>query len=130
MKKLKEYKEDYYTFTGKVSEVNRSLAFSGIAVIWIFNKANSNDLINIPAELTLPLFLFFITIALDLLQYLTGGLIWFSFYKYYETKGLDEEDQLEAPNIFPLILHILYFSKIIVNIISFIILSKYLTTFI
>jgi hypothetical protein len=130
MKKLKEYKEDYYTFTGKVSEVNRSLAFSGIAIVWIFNKTNTNDLINIPSELSLPLFLFFITIALDLLQYLIGGLIWFFFYKYHENKGMDEEDELEAPNIFPLILHVLYFSKIIVNIIAFSILSKYLITFI
>ena len=41
--KLSEYKNDYYYFTGKLSEINRQIAFAGIALIWIFkNGENSN----------------------------------------------------------------------------------------
>jgi hypothetical protein len=31
--KLSEFKEDYYFFTGKLSDINRQIAFAGIALI-------------------------------------------------------------------------------------------------
>jgi len=34
--KLKEYKADFYELSGKASEINRQIAFAGIAIIWIF----------------------------------------------------------------------------------------------
>ena len=37
-KKIEDYREDFYFFTGKASEVNRQLAIAGIAVIWIFKN--------------------------------------------------------------------------------------------
>ena len=36
--KLSEFKEDYYHFTGKLSDINRQIAFAGIALIWVFKK--------------------------------------------------------------------------------------------
>lgn len=39
--KLENYKKDNQYFTGKLSEINRYLAFSGIAIIWIFKETLS-----------------------------------------------------------------------------------------
>ena len=36
MPTLKDYRADFYTFTGKASDITRQLAFAGIALIWIF----------------------------------------------------------------------------------------------
>ena len=43
VKTIDNYKSDYEFYTGKASEINRSLALGGIAIIWIF-KSTSNDL--------------------------------------------------------------------------------------
>ena len=34
--KLSDYRETYYEFSGKASDVTRQLAFAGIAIVWIF----------------------------------------------------------------------------------------------
>lgn len=126
MKKLKDYKEDYYYYSGKASEINRSLTISGIAIIWIFNQTTKTNVINLPSQLILSLIFFFITLGLDLFQYIIGGIIWYSFYRSCEKKGKNDDDEVLADRKLPLIIHLLYYSKIIVNIIGFYFLIRYL----
>lgn len=78
----------------------------------------------------LPLILFLIAVVLDLLQYFIGGLIWWIFFLYKESKGIKEDDELQASFFLPLPIHILYFLKVITNICAFITLFKYLLSFI
>jgi len=35
---LQDYRDDFYTYSGKASDISRQLAFAGIAIIWIFKK--------------------------------------------------------------------------------------------
>ena len=126
MKKLNDYKKDYYFFTSKTSEINRSLIISGIAIIWIFNKTSKNNVVDLPSDLVLPLSLFFLSLFVDLLHYFIGGLIWYLFYKYNECNNLNDDDDVTAPEILPIIIHILYFTKITLSCFGFYCLISFL----
>lgn len=91
--KLSKFKEDSYWFSGKTSDVARQLALAGIVIIWIF-KITDKDIPKIPDSLILPTILFSISLACDLLQYITGTIIWSIFHRYHEKKsetGTDPE---------------------------------------
>ena len=91
--KLSKFKEDSYWFSAKASDIARQLAFAGIAIIWIF-KVTDRDILNIPDALVLPTILFSISLACDLLQYITGTIIWSIFHRCHEKKsetGTDPE---------------------------------------
>lgn len=83
--KLEKYLETYYWFSGKASDVARQLAFAGVAIIWIF-KAGNGLQTKIPNGLLLPLILLCLSLASDLLQYVTGTIIWGFFHRYHEKK--------------------------------------------
>ncbi len=115
-KHLNNYLEDYGYYTGKASEISRSLAFAGIAIIWIFRNPEGN-LFNY--QLLLPLILLIITLGLDLAQYFLGSIFWGVFYerKYYEWKkgtisNTDVQD-IKAPNSLSLPLVFVFLVKII-----------------
>jgi hypothetical protein len=113
-KNLQQWKDDYLYFTEKASEINRNLALGGIAVVWIFkNGSESNHLF--PTELTTPLLLLVLSLSADLIQYILGGIIWFSFFKYHEACS-PKDKNLKAPNVLPLMIHIPYFTKLILTI--------------
>lgn len=97
--KLSDYRNDYYFFSGKASEIARQLSLAGIAVIWIF-KAEKAGALAVPQALHLPAVLFIVALALDLLQYVIGTAIWGTFSRYHEWKGLKDEVELEAPRFF------------------------------
>ncbi len=128
-KTVTDYRKDYEYYTGKASDINRNLALGGIAVIWIF-KTTTNGNISIPDQLILPLFCLVISLSLDLLQYIVGGLIWCIYFKYKECQvhngSIGLEDDIEAPNILPIIIHIFYWSKIVATIIGYYLLSTFL----
>jgi len=44
--KLSEYKQDFYSFTGKLSDINRQIAFAGIAIILDTQKNRWNRTYN------------------------------------------------------------------------------------
>ncbi len=82
---LKEARETYYSYSGKLSEITRQLSFAGIAVIWIFRVGDK------PATgfvwdktLLLPLVLFVAALGCDLLQYLYASFAWGVFHRCKE----------------------------------------------
>jgi len=87
---LKTYKDD----TTKVSEISRSLALAGIAVIWIFNKT-VKDSHSIPDSLILPAILFIFALLCDLFQYLYSG---FAYYWLYHHGKTETNNQANDPN--------------------------------
>ena len=120
-KELKDYREDFYYFTGKASEVNRQLALAGIAIIWIFkNPENSTKLF--PKALIEPILYLITSLSLDLLQYIVGALIWGLFFEYKEyqvnRKEIKKTD-IKAPNFFSWIITGLFILKIIAMILAF-----------
>jgi hypothetical protein len=116
--KLKDYKEEYQWYSGKASDIVRHLSFAGIAIIWIF-KTQSQNLPKIPDSLLLPLALFCVSLASDLLQYLSGYLIWFVFYRYQEINGINEDEKIEHSGFLPLPLHIFMLIKVVAVIIAY-----------
>jgi hypothetical protein len=93
---LSKYKEDYYFFSGKTSEIVRQLALAGIAVIWIFHF-NDNTKPVVPRNLIVPIFLFAITLSLDLLQYVYATIAWGIFHRYNEKKKVKKPQ--DNPNL-------------------------------
>lgn len=123
--KLSEIRKSYEDSSGKLSSVNRQLAFAGIAVIWIFRKSDIGS-INIDKDLTLPSLLFVVSFFLDILQFLSQSLIWYSYYWYKRNEGALEDKEMnepERPNIIPWSFLIL---KVIALIIAYWFLGLYL----
>jgi hypothetical protein len=92
--KLQDYRETYYEFTGKVSDISRQLAFAGIAVIWIFKKDAPGTGLTVPGELLLPDIFIVLALSFDLLQYCIGTVTWFFFYRIKEMREVSEEAEL------------------------------------
>jgi hypothetical protein len=86
---LQKYREDFYFFSGKASDISRQLAFAAIAVIWLFKKDTAGQL-TVPLELIRPGILVVLALALDLLQYCSAALIWYFYYRSLEKKKVPE----------------------------------------
>jgi hypothetical protein len=96
--KLQEYIDTFYTFSGKASDVNRQLAFAGIAIIWLFKKDTMAGL-TIPHELVLPSLLIVVSLALDMVQYWLASITWRIFYRSKEKKGVSASEEIPNPNV-------------------------------
>lgn len=125
MKKLEDYRKDYEYFTSQASLINRSLALGGIGIIWIF-KFTVDEQVSVPAPLIQPLLLFAISMTLDLLQYVSGGFIWWAYFKYHEKDNQGTEEELLAPSRLTYIIHAFYWLKITAMITGYIYLISYL----
>lgn len=123
--KLEEYKKDSYEFSKSTSDLVRQFAFAGIAIIWIFKYQKSVDHL-IPVELFKPLLFLIITLGLDLLQYLIPSIIWAAFYKHYEKQGKSNDYELKANKWLSSPGWLFYFSKIIMLIISYFFITKFI----
>lgn len=130
-KTIDDYKKDYEYYTGKASEINRSLALGGIAVIWIFRTTISGEPV-IPQVLLTPLIWLVVALGLDLLQYVGGGLIWLIYYRFKESqidrKAIPADSDIKAPKILPFIIHIFYWTKLISTGIAYYLLINFLVS--
>ncbi len=93
---VNDYRDTYYTLSGKASDVSRQLSFAGIALVWIF-KAEKGGPLAVPEPLLLPAALFVLALALDLLQYVYGSLAWGLFARYHEARQTPKATELLAP---------------------------------
>ncbi len=125
--KLSQYREHYYEFSGKASDVARHLAFAGIAVIWIF-RIEQEAGIRIEPDLLFPLALLALSLAFDLLHYISATLVWGLFQWYQERKlenVLDDPD-LDTPSYFKWPLNIFFVLKLITILLAYFFLVKYI----
>lgn len=98
--KLKDYREAYYTHSGKASDVARQLGFAGIAIIWTFKSLGTDGAQRLAPDLYLAGELIVISLALDLFQYLSAALIWGLFSRIKEKKGTKTNANITAPPYF------------------------------
>jgi hypothetical protein len=91
---LQGYRDTFYFFTGKVSDISRQLAFAGIAIIWIFKKDVPGTGLTVPRELLLPGVFIVLALGFDLLQYCIATVIWFFYYRIKEMRGVAENAEL------------------------------------
>ncbi len=122
--KLKEYKEEYKWFSGRLSDNTRKLAFAGIAIVWIF-KQEKNGAFILPDLLKLAILMFVITLLFDLLQYICQTMIWGIFHRYHETK-FGEDYELTAPRYFNWPAIVFFWSKVIALVAGYVFVLKFL----
>lgn len=126
--KLSQYKEDFYHFSGKLSDINRQIAFAGIALIWIFKKTNGNEIV-ICHELVLPSILLALALGFDIFQYIYQSITWALFYRYHEKrlkkKKIDKE--IHAPTVLNYPSWIFFILKVLLVITAYIFIIIYLT---
>lgn len=127
-KKLKDYLDDFDTYTSKASEVNRQLAFAGIAIVWLF-KNPEGDKYLFTHELIIPLFYLIISLSLDLFQYLLGSIIWGTFFEIKErqiNRHEIKDNDIKANRILSYAITFFFFLKIIAMCIAYYFLLAYL----
>lgn len=91
MMKLSEIRKSYEDLTGKLSDINRQLCFTGFGIIWIFNKT-SNEL-SVPQDLYLPAVWLILALFIDVLQYVYSSIAWAI---YYTSKRKDDKNDDEV----------------------------------
>lgn len=123
--KLKECRETYYEFSGKLSDNARKLAFAGIAIVWIFKHGN-NGKFTIPEALKTVMLMFVISLSLDLLQYIWQTIVWnvFAVYKEKKLKHNEEIDFL-APETFKNVADVIFWLKVIALVVGYIFMIKF-----
>lgn len=124
--KLEQYKEDYYKFSGKLSDNARKLAFAGIAIVWIFKQEKEGTFI-LPAQLQWAMLMFAGSLFFDLLQYTYQTITWGIFHRYYEKKAEYKEDtELTASPYWNWPSNALLWLKILVLFIGYLFLLKFI----
>jgi hypothetical protein len=126
MMKLQDYRNDFYTYSGKASDLNRQLAFAAIALIWLFKKDVGGQP-TIPAALIFPTILVVTSLVFDMLQYCVASIIWRCFYlsmeqKVSENKNLKHSVWLERP------IWILFVLKVVAVLIAYIGIGRFLVS--
>ena len=124
--KLVKYKEAGFQSSTKVSDINRQLAFAGIAVCWIF-KNDSTGMVQLPHELILPLTLFVVALALDILQYIYQTIVWTIYWRTKENKpDVTMDSEYKAHHIWSTLSYIIFGFKVLVNVIGYYLVINYL----
>ncbi len=106
----------------KSSEINRQLAFAGIAIIWVF-KTDSGGRQIVPNDLFLPGLFLVLSLTFDLLQYVIKSEIW------YRVTRKKEKARVNEFTVSPWINYpadILYWAKIIATLIAYALLIRFL----
>lgn len=126
--KLSDYRETYYEFSGKASDVAKQLAFAGIAIIWLF-KVQLADFPKIPKELILPTIILALTLALDLLQYVAGTTVWGIFQWHHENQleDISQDPEIESSTKLKWPQFTFFILKIITLIFSYYLIIRYLS---
>jgi len=128
MPKLSQYRETYYAFSAKLSDVSRSLAFAGLAIVWIF-KVDTGTGPRPPETLLAPAILLGLGLALDLLQYLAQTTVWGIFQWHHDRKLRDpatEDPDLDAPSWLRWPGFIFFVTKLAVVMVGYCLLLAYL----
>lgn len=88
---LKDFREAYYTLSGKASDITRQLGFAGLGAIWIF-KYGSAGSERVPNELVPAAVAIVLALLLDFLQYAVGSLVWGAFARYTDVRRQRTDD--------------------------------------
>jgi hypothetical protein len=93
---IADARENYYFFSGKLSDVVRQLNFAGIAIFWIFRAGDKNGGIPYSDFLLWPLGLMIASLAADMLHYALATLMWGPYGRYKEQR-VSSDEEFQAP---------------------------------
>lgn len=117
--KLQGYRDAFYTFSGKASDLTRQLAFAAIALIWIF-KSDVAGRLSIPSALIYPGVFIVISLILDLAQYCVGSMIWRYFYRAREKEGVSEEAEIQHDLALEYPIYVFFVLKVVCVVIAYV----------
>ncbi len=130
--KLSEFRKDSDYYSSSASSINRSLAFSGIAIIWLFTKSGE-DGISMHKILIISLAFLAGSLLIDLFQYCYGFYKWSRFHREQEisailTDTIHDEEKVEvlAPTGIKKVIDSLFWTKLALNITSYILIIIFL----
>lgn len=105
--------------TADLSEISRKLCFSAIAVTWILREAGKGVL---SERLRLVVVLVTLSLAVDFVQYLYKGVVWFILSK---TKGkVDNESMIHYPEWVEALSYLIWAAKIILCLVGYVYLLR------
>jgi hypothetical protein len=139
--KLEDTRAEYYFYSGKVSDIARQLGLAGIAIIWIF-KAEVSGIKDIPDALIPAGIFLLLGLTADLFQYAAGTVLWHRFNRKkevelerrLETSKIDgvkfnpEAEDFTAPSSINDLTIVLFWAKVTLILLAYIILIFYLIT--
>lgn len=123
MPTLAEYRASADAFSEKASELNRQLAFAGIALIWLFKVEVTGQPVSLPRDLILPSLLIGAALAFDLLQAVLGASIWAAYSEMKEREGVDEGKDVDHPTWLPWPIDVLFYVKVTLTLLAYCLLS-------
>lgn len=122
--KLENAREAYYEYTRKTSEIIRYLGLAGIALVWIF-RVESASVISVPRFLIFPTILLVLGLALDLLQYIIGSIMWGVYGRIKEKSGIGVNEEFEAPRQINWAGNTLFWLKIVPVVWAYLLILKF-----
>jgi hypothetical protein len=125
--KLQEYRETFYSFSGKASDIGRQLSLAGVAIIWLFKIEGNFHEQAIPKGLVFPGILIILTLALDMLQYFGATIIWRSFYRAKERAHIDENEDIQHSPMLELPIFIVFCLKVTLVFLAYFFIFIYLS---
>ena len=123
---LEKYRDKSYKYTEKASEIARSMMLAGIGIVWIIRTDKEGLTLSDP-ELLWPLIIMAFTLMIDFSQYLLGGAIWISFYRFHEKAGVgDKDDILNDKKWRTITLYAMFYLKFALTILAYVLIIKVL----
>jgi len=123
---LKDVRNSYDYFSGKLSDIVRQLSLAGVAVVWIFRKGNEG--IVIESDLIVPLILFVGALGFDLLHYIYASAAWAIYAHRKEREGHSDSDTVSPHESINWVSLGCFWLKALSCVSGFLVLLKFLQT--
>lgn len=126
---VSEARDAYYDCSGNASSIARKAAYAGIAVVWVFSVPAGHAALAINPQLRLVALLLVLCLALDLLQYVFGSLIWGAFARLLEHRAhkqgsasasMDASPYLNWPSL------VCFWGKLLALVVAYICLARFI----
>lgn len=127
--KLKDYKKAYEDFSGKLSDICRSLSFMGFGVVWILIGGIDNFKPDkIPFILKIVLGGLVLALIMDVLHYIYQTTAWYCYFRYFEKRdGTKSDKRYTVPIGIVRIVWYIFWIKIMFMLASYVALLVYIS---
>jgi hypothetical protein len=126
MATLTEYRDSYYFYSAKASDICRQLGFVGVALIWAFKINSTDGRYSLAPELYLAGILIVTALFFDLLQYVIATLVWGWYHRLKERQGTKPDAPLKAPPLLNWPALVLFWIKIPIMLLAYGALFRFL----
>lgn len=127
---LGQIRNDFYGFSGRVSDISRNLGFAGIALIWLFRSGPEQyaGSFKLPVSLSWPAAIIVTSLVLDLLQYIYQTLVWGRMSDHIENtiSPDDSKRYLVSPRL-NYVANVLFWTKVWLMVLAYAFLFKFLS---